>query len=63
MKERHKEAESQADNRRQDREADRERDRGQMTDALRAFNKDASIGRSADRAAANDRGRGGPSPA
>lgn len=67
MKERHKEAESQADNRRQDREADRERDRGQMTDALRAFNKDASIGRAPDRSAANDRGssqggRGGPSP-
>lgn len=67
MKERHKEAENHADNRRQDREADRERDRGQMTDALRAFNKDASIGRTPDRSAANDRGsnqggRGGPSP-
>jgi len=34
-----------------------------MTDALRAFNKDAGIGRAPDRSAANDRGRGGPSPA
>lgn len=63
LKERHQEAEKAADVRRQDREADRESSRAEMGDMLRAWTKEASIGRSTDRAPANDRGRGGPSPA
>lgn len=63
IRERHKEAETQADNRRQDREADREASRANMSDMLRAWSRDSGASRSADRSPANDRGRGGPSPA